>query len=48
VVAKRYGPPPAAYLIRPDGYVSFRGDERTVSASLPRYLDKLFSSVGIG
>jgi hypothetical protein len=45
-VAKRYGSTPAAYLIRPDGYVGFRCDWRTVSANLPRYLAKLSSSAG--
>ncbi|HEX3413044.1 MAG TPA: FAD-dependent monooxygenase [Stellaceae bacterium] len=48
VVAKRYGSSPAAYLIRPDGYVGFRCDGRTVSANLPNYLAKLFSSAGSG
>ena len=48
MVAKRYGSAPAAYLIRPDGYVGFRGDQRTVSANLPHYLAKLFSSAGSG
>jgi hypothetical protein len=47
-VAKRYGSSPAAYLIRPDGYVGFRCDGRTVSANLPHYLAKLFSSAGPG
>jgi hypothetical protein len=46
VVAKRYGSAAAAYLIRPDGYVGFRGDWRAVSANLPRYLAKLSSSAG--
>jgi hypothetical protein len=48
VVAKRYGSAPAAYLIRPDGYVGFRCDQRTVSENLPHYLAKLFSSAGSG
>ena len=48
VVAKRYGSAPAAYLIRPDGYVGFRCDGRAVSTSLPRYLTKLFSSAATG
>jgi hypothetical protein len=48
VVAKRYGSAPAAYLIRPDGYIGFRCDGRTVSASLPHYLARLFSSAGSG
>jgi 2-polyprenyl-6-methoxyphenol hydroxylase-like FAD-dependent oxidoreductase len=48
VVAKRYGSVPAAYLIRPDGYVGFRGDGRTLSANLPHYLARLFSSAGTG
>jgi hypothetical protein len=48
VVAKRYGSAPTAYLIRPDGYVGFRGDGRTLSADLPHYLARLFSSAGVG
>ena len=48
MVAKCYGPAPAAYVIRPDGYVGFRGDRRTVASDLPRYLAKLFSSAGSG
>jgi 2-polyprenyl-6-methoxyphenol hydroxylase-like FAD-dependent oxidoreductase len=48
VVAKRYGSSPAAYLIRPDGYVGFRCDGRTVFTNLPHYLAKLFSSGGAG
>jgi 2-polyprenyl-6-methoxyphenol hydroxylase-like FAD-dependent oxidoreductase len=48
IVARRYGSTPAAYLIRPDGYVGFRCDQRTVSENLPHYLSRLFSSVGSG
>ena len=48
VVAKRYGSTPIAYLIRPDGYVGFRCDQRTLSENLPRYLAKLFSPAGSG
>jgi 2-polyprenyl-6-methoxyphenol hydroxylase-like FAD-dependent oxidoreductase len=48
VVAKRYGSTPMAYLIRPDGYVGFRCDQRTLSENLPRYLAKLFSPDGSG
>ncbi len=48
VVAKHYGSGPAAYLVRPDGYVGFRCDRRTVSTNLPRYLAKLFSSADSG
>jgi hypothetical protein len=48
VVAKRYGSSPAAYLIRPDGYVGFRCDGRTVSTNLSGYLAKIFSSAGSG
>jgi hypothetical protein len=44
MVAKRYGPTPAAYVIRPDGYVGFRGDRRTVATNLPHYLAKLLSA----
>ncbi|MBV8578480.1 MAG: FAD-dependent monooxygenase [Acetobacteraceae bacterium] len=46
VVAKRYGSAPAAYLIRPDGYVGFRCDWRTISTNLPHYLAKVFSPAG--
>ncbi len=48
VVAQRYGSTPTAYLIRPDGYVGFRCDRRTVSENLPHYFAKLFSSAGSG
>jgi 2-polyprenyl-6-methoxyphenol hydroxylase-like FAD-dependent oxidoreductase len=48
MVAKRYGSVPAAYLIRPDGYVGFRCDRLTVSANLPHYLAKIFSPGGAG
>jgi hypothetical protein len=48
ILAQRYGSTPAVYLIRPDGYVGFRCDWRTVSTSLPPYLAKLFSSAGSG
>ena len=41
-VAARYGSTPAAYLIRPDGYVAFRCGAEEVSANLPRYLADLF------
>ena len=41
-VAARYGSTPAAYLIRPDGYVAFRCCAAEVSAHLPRYLAELF------
>ena len=47
-VAQRYGSTPAAYLIRPDGYVGFRCDLRTVSGNLPHYFAKLFPSAGSG
>ena len=47
-VAQRYGSTPSAYLIRPDGYVGFRCDRRTVSENLPRYFAKLFSPAGSG
>jgi 2-polyprenyl-6-methoxyphenol hydroxylase-like FAD-dependent oxidoreductase len=43
-VAARYGPAPAAYLIRPDGYVGFRCPESELAAHLPGYLTKLFGS----
>jgi 2-polyprenyl-6-methoxyphenol hydroxylase-like FAD-dependent oxidoreductase len=48
MVAKRYGSAPAAYLIRPDGYVGFRCGGRTIAASLPHYLAKLFSPAASG
>jgi hypothetical protein len=43
-VARRYGSRPAAYLIRPDGYVGFRCDRRTASENLPHDFAKLISS----
>src|SRR6516162_7401685 len=42
IVVQRYGSSPAAYLIRPDGYVGFRGDRDTVTTHLPHYLAELF------
>jgi hypothetical protein len=48
LVAQRYGSAPAAYLVRPDGYVGFRCDQRTVSTNPSRYLAKLCSSAGSG
>src|SRR5947209_10246031 len=48
LVAQRYGSASAAYLVRPDGYVGFRCDQRTVSENLRHYLAKLFSSAGFG
>jgi hypothetical protein len=48
VVAKSYGSAPAGYLIRPDGYVGFRCDERRISTSLADYLAKLVSPAGSG
>jgi len=44
IVVQRYGSSPAAYLIRPDGYVGFRGDRDTVTTHLPHYLAELFSA----
>jgi hypothetical protein len=41
-VTARYGSTPAAYLIRPDGYVAFRGGESEVATRPPRYLAELF------
>ena len=48
VIAQRYGSTPTAYLIRPDGYVGFRCDQRTVSGNLAHYLAKFFSLAGSG
>jgi hypothetical protein len=48
VVVKRYGSTPIAYLIRPDGYVGFRSDQRTVPENLAHYLAELFSPAGSG
>ena len=42
VVATHFGSTPAAYLIRPDGYVGFRCGESELSTRLLRYLAKLF------
>jgi len=41
-VAARYGSIPAAYLIRPDGYVGFRCNGGEVATHLPQYLTELF------
>jgi hypothetical protein len=43
-VAAHYGSAPAAYLIRPDGYVGFRCPAREMPARLPHYLADLFGS----
>jgi hypothetical protein len=48
VIAQRYGSTPTTYLIRPDGYVGFRCDRRTVSENLPHYFAKLFSTASSG
>jgi hypothetical protein len=40
-VAARYGSVPAAFLIRPDGYVGFRCRAGEHSEHLPRYLARL-------
>jgi hypothetical protein len=47
-VAARFGSTPAAYLIRPDGYVGFRCGQRELPATLPCYLDRLFGSAPTG
>ena len=44
-IAARYGAAPAAYVIRPDGYVGFRCGESQLPMQLQRYLDKIFTSV---
>lgn len=41
-VAARYASAPAAYLIRPDGYIGFRCEWSKVSTHLPCYLSKIF------
>jgi hypothetical protein len=43
-VAARYGSVPAAFLIRPDGYVGFRCRASEHSEHLPRYLSRLFGT----
>jgi 2-polyprenyl-6-methoxyphenol hydroxylase-like FAD-dependent oxidoreductase len=43
IVAARYTSPPAAYLIRPDGYIGFRSERREASKHLPPYLAKIFT-----
>jgi hypothetical protein len=43
-VALRYTAAPAAFVIRPDGYIGFRSDRRTASAHLPRYLAKILAA----
>jgi hypothetical protein len=47
-VAERFGSAPAAYLIRPDGYVGFRCGQRELPVTLPRYLDRVFGSAPTG
>jgi hypothetical protein len=47
-LAARFGSAPAAYLIRPDGYVGFRCGQRELPVTLPRYLDRLFGSAPTG
>ena len=44
MIAAEVGSTPAAYLIRPDGYVGFRCGASELSARLPRYLARLFGS----
>jgi 2-polyprenyl-6-methoxyphenol hydroxylase-like FAD-dependent oxidoreductase len=46
-VAARYGMTPAAYLIRPDGYVGFRCRRSEVVELLPRYLAKVFGAPSV-
>ena len=43
-VAAKYGTAPAAYLIRPDGYVGFRCAGSELSTLLPRYLARMFTT----
>jgi hypothetical protein len=42
-VARRYGSAAMAYLIRPDGYVGFRGTWSDLPRHLPDHLSKLFT-----
>ena len=41
VAAAGYASIPAAYVIRPDGYIGFRAAPGEVSTRLPRYLAKI-------
>ena len=42
--ARRYGSAATAYLIRPDGYVGFRGTWSDLPRHLPDHLSKLFTA----
>jgi hypothetical protein len=44
--AAHFGSGPAAYLIRPDGYVGFHCRDRDVAAILPRYVSRYFAQAG--
>ena len=45
-VAAQYGSAPAAYLIRPDGYVGLHCAANAVAALLPRHFDRLSGAPG--
>ncbi len=44
-VARRYGSTPAAYLIRPDGYVGLRCRASEVPSRLPSHLEKVLGPI---
>ena len=46
-ITVRFGAAPAAYVIRPDGYVGFRCGASDLATHLPRYLGHLFGSAAV-